>query len=145
MARKREVLPPATPLLCDHLTWQNKHYCYGALMLPRHVFSVVIVTLALCTQHVVFFFHEAPCILCTWMQHGGLCRFWCGRYVGRVSTSAVSNKWSVCDSVAWVSASERAKCHPVSDDVEGRKQYSIVGGMAKLKCAAYVIWSLFST
>jgi len=29
MARKREVLPPTTPLglLCDHITLQNKHYC----------------------------------------------------------------------------------------------------------------------
>jgi len=27
MARKREVLPPTTPLLCDHITLQTKHYC----------------------------------------------------------------------------------------------------------------------
>jgi len=27
MARKREILPVTTPLLCDHLSWQNKHYC----------------------------------------------------------------------------------------------------------------------
>jgi len=25
MARKREVLPPTKPLLCDHITQQNKH------------------------------------------------------------------------------------------------------------------------
>jgi len=24
MARKREVFPPTTPLLCDHITLQNK-------------------------------------------------------------------------------------------------------------------------
>jgi len=28
MARKREVVPPTTPLLCDHIILQNKHYCY---------------------------------------------------------------------------------------------------------------------
>jgi len=27
MARKREILPPTTPLLCDHITLQNVHYC----------------------------------------------------------------------------------------------------------------------
>jgi len=27
MARKREFLPPTTPLLCDHITLQTKHYC----------------------------------------------------------------------------------------------------------------------
>ena len=27
MARKRGVLPPTTPLLCDHITWLNKLYC----------------------------------------------------------------------------------------------------------------------
>ena len=32
MARKREVLPPTTPLLCDHITLQNKHcQSYGNL------------------------------------------------------------------------------------------------------------------
>jgi len=25
MARKREVLTPTTPLLCDHITQRNKH------------------------------------------------------------------------------------------------------------------------
>jgi len=28
MARKHEVLPPTAPLLCDHITYQNKH-CTG--------------------------------------------------------------------------------------------------------------------
>jgi len=27
MARKREDLPPTTPLLCDHITLQTKHFC----------------------------------------------------------------------------------------------------------------------
>jgi len=27
MTRKSEVLPPTTPLLCDHITLKNKHYC----------------------------------------------------------------------------------------------------------------------
>jgi len=25
MARKREILPPTAHLLCDHITYQNKH------------------------------------------------------------------------------------------------------------------------
>jgi len=35
MARKTEVLPPTTPLLCDHIAYQNKRYADQALVL-RH-------------------------------------------------------------------------------------------------------------
>ena len=32
MARKLEVLPPTTPLLCDHITLQNKHFSRNVML-----------------------------------------------------------------------------------------------------------------